>query len=334
MEKLKKLNDICTILFKEDDNYFELSNAIDDLNQLFYETSKIDAGSNAAREDIYLPTGKAIGAFWAAMCVKEMMRTKQFIKGIYKGIKAAQERFEGEPIHVLYAGTGPFATLAVPFTSLFSPREINFTFLEINPESIRLLNNVINTLNIKNYINEIVLCDAAEYKYNKSKPIHMLITETMLNALQKEPQVAITMNLVPQMLKDGILIPQNIRIEAALLNPKKDNYRMAGAKDYDGKCYQIIDTVFDFNKETARQSCGTFPEMELDIPDNIEAGYNELCLLTNIQIFDNVYLANWQCSLNLPKRIMQLKQDAAPINKVSFQYILNKSPGFNFKVVS
>lgn len=330
---MEKLKDICAILLKEDDNYLELSSAVDGLNRLFYKTSKIDAESDAARENIYLPTGKAIGPFWAAMCVKEMMRTKQFIKGIYKGIKAAQERFAGGPIHVLYAGTGPFATLAFPLTSLFSPREINFTFLEINPESVRLLNNVIEALNIKSYLNEIVLCDAAEYKHDKSRPIHMLIIETMLNALQKEPQVAITMNLMPQMPENGILIPQNIKIEAALLNPRKDIDRMTGDEDYDGKCYQIIDTVFELNKETARQVRDAFPEIELDIPD-IEAGYNQLCLLTNIQIFGDVYLTNWQCSLNLPQRILQLKQDSAPINKVSFQYTLNKSPGFDFKVIS
>lgn len=109
---------------------------------------------------------------------------------------------------------------------------------------------------------------------------------------------------------------------------------MTGAKNYDGKCYHIMDTIFELNKETAYKSCSTFPKVEIDIPNNIEAGYKELCLFTNIQIFNDVYLTNWQCSLNLPKKIIQLNQEVTPINKVSFQYNVTKNPGFDFKIIS
>lgn len=329
----KKLKQICEIFLKEENDYPELVNAINDLNQIFYEASQIEPESSIVQQAIYLPKGKAIGTLWAAMCVKEIMRTKQFIKGIYKGIKAAQKTFQGEPIHILYAGTGPFATLAIPLTSFFIPEEISFTFLEINPESIRLLHNVISALNVQKYINDVVLCDATEYKHDKSKPIHMIITETMLNALQREPQVAITMNLVPQMLKGGILIPQNIKIEAELLNPKKNMDRMMGNPEYDGKCYHVIDTIFELNKETVYEYCDTFPKIEINIPNNIESGYRELSLFTNIEIFNDIYLTNWQCSLNLPKKVLQLNQEATPIRNISFQYTISENPGFHFEVI-
>jgi predicted RNA methylase len=333
MHTAEQLKKICEVLLEEKTDYAQLSKAIDDLNKLFYEASKLEDNTGIVRNDIFLPTGKAIGTLWAAMCVKEMMRTKQFIRGIYEGIKAARQKFHGKPIHILYAGTGPFATLVIPLTTLYSSMEINFTFLEINPESIKLLNNVVEALHVEEYVNEIILCDAAEYKHYNKKPIHMIITETMLNALQKEPQVAITLNLVPQMLKGGILIPQNIKIEAALLNPQKNIDRMLGAKDYNGKCYHILDTIFELNKDTENNS-GLFPEVEISIPQNIEDGYKELCLFTTIQIFDDVYLSSWQCSLNMPKLIMQLDQENNLINKVGFKYLIKENPGFSYRVIS
>lgn len=334
MEDYKSnLKNLCAIFLKEENDYSELTKAINALNQLFCEASKLEAETEEAREDIYLPAGKAIGTFWAAMCVKEIMRTKNFLKGIYKAIKAAQKSFPETPIHILYAGTGPFATLVIPLTSLFSPQEINFTFLEINPESIRLLNNVVATLQLEDYINQVVMCDAAEYKHDENKPVHIIISETMQNALQKEPQVAITLNLLPLLPENGILIPQNIKIEAALLDSKRNAARMTGSSDYDGKCLHIIDTIFELNKDSGYHSNSSFPKAQVDIPYGLDAGYKELCLLTTIQVFDDVYLTHWQCSLNMPKKIMLLEQESIPVQKVSFQYEISNNPGFIFKVL-
>ncbi len=334
MEDYKsKLKNLCEIFLKEENDYSELTKAINDLNQLFCEVSKLEAETEEARENIYLPTGKAIGTFWAAMCVKEIMRTKNFLRGIHKAIKTAQKRFPETPIHILYAGTGPFAALAIPLTALFSPQEIKFTFLEINPESVRLLHNVIAALKLEEYINQIVICDAAEYKHDKNKPVHIIISETMQNALQKEPQVAITLNLLPLLPEKGILIPQNIKIEAALLDPKRNADRMIGTDDYDGKCFHTLDMIFELNKDSGYCNGSSFPEVQVDISQDLDAGYRELCLLTTIQVFEDVYLTHWQCSLNMPKKIMRLDQESTPVKKVSFQYEMSRNPGFILKIL-
>lgn len=339
---IEKLRAITEILLKPEDDYTELPQAINDLFSMFLSTSHLDVDDSQNREHVYLSKGKAIGTTWAAMCVKEFMRTKYFIKGLYAGIKAAQEKFPNTKIHILYAGTGPFATLAIPMTTVFTSEEINFTFLEINPVSIQFLEKTISAFHAENYVNAIIQCDATTYQTDKSKPIHIVLTETMQNALQKEPQVAITMNLVPQMLPDGILIPQNIKIDATLINPKKNVERLTNPDFGNQKYYHTIKTIFDLNNETSALypierilgiSSYSFPEVIVKLPSDIDPEYKELCLFTNIQVFGDIELTNWQCSLNLPKKLMNINQQTISSDKISFQYVINDKPGFQYKFV-
>lgn len=236
------------ILLKSEDDYGEMKKETDDL---LVSVSGLQENDENSRKDYYLPKGKAIGTFWAGMCIKEFMRTKKFVWGVFLGIKRAKEKFPNRKIHILYAGTGPFATLIVPLTTVFTSREVECTLLEINPDSIENLRKIIKDFEIEEYINDIVQCDATEYKVDKDKPIHMVITETMQRALKKEPQVAITLNLVPQMEESGILIPQNISIEEGLLDPKRDMERMMGIEGADKDYCYILKKIFELNSDTA-----------------------------------------------------------------------------------
>jgi predicted RNA methylase len=334
-----ELYDITQVLLKPDDNFEEITPAINNLNKLFLDLTNLDLNESRNRENIYLPNGKAIGTSWAAMCLKEILRTKYFIRGFYKAIKAAQKKFPNQKINILYAGTGPFATLAIPLTSIFSSAEISFTFLEINPESINLLEKIIEKLEIEQYIKKIVMCDAAKYIADEDTPIHMIITETMQNALQKEPQAAITMNLVPQMVDGGILIPQNINITAGIMNEKLNTERMLDSSGVKKHCYHTLGSIFELNKNITQVEVKSnipnskdliFPSIELEIPKNLEPGYNKLYLFTAIQVFEDVVLTDWQCSLNIPKKIMDITPQ--PIEKISFQYIISDKPGFIYSI--
>ena len=326
----KKLKELSEILLKVEDDYGELMDTINSLYQLLYETSQFEANENTSKEDIYLPHGKAIGPYWAAACVKELMRTKYFLRGIYKGILEAKQRFPSQPLHIVYAGTGPFATLALPFTTLFSPEEISFTLLEINPRSIHFLSNIIDAFEIQPYISDVILCDASEYQLDKTKPIHMIISETMQNALQKEPQAAITLNLVPQMEEGGILIPQNIKVDAALMHPKKNMERMTSLGEYHDTYYFVLGTLLELNQKTKK----SFPSIVLNIPHSLEPGFEELYLFTTLQIFEDVYLTPWQCSLTLPKKLMSLKQNENSVHQLTFQYVIDETPGFIYSASS
>lgn len=293
--------------------------------------------SEACRKEYYLPKGKAIGTVWAGMCVNEFLRTKKFIRGTFQGIKRAQEIFDDRPIHIVYAGTGPFGTLIIPLTTVFSSEEVKFTLLEINPHSIENLKNVIKAFEVEEYIEEIVQCDAVEYKADKTKPIHMVVTETMQRALKKEPQVAITLNLVPQMEDGGILIPQNITVEAGLLDPKRDIEKMMGVEGADRDYYYQLNKIFELNKNMVaveKKEAYLFPEVEVEIPNDIEKRYRRLGLFTNIQVFEEERLTYNQCSLNMLHKIIDINWGHNTVKKVSFQYVINDSPRFIYKLLT
>lgn len=336
----ERLKQITLALMDPNDHYPAITEATNDLYRLFTEVSGMEAEEQQNRESLFLSQGKAIGTTWAALCIKEILRTKRFIRGLYLGIKAARQRFPGETIRVLYAGTGPFATLAIPLTTVFTSAEVQFTFLEINPGSTGLLKKVINTFGIQAYVNEIIETDALSYRMDREKPHHVVITETMQNALQKEPQVGITRNLVPQMEPKAIFIPENIVIEAVLLDPRKNRDRMMG-DDISGRdCYRVLGKVFEVNRETMAidEQSGShiqdefhFPEVEIEIPAEIASGYRQLCLCTRIDVFAGERLDYWQCSLTLPKLIMDLEQHKPRVKRMGFQYVTGKNPGFRWR---
>lgn len=333
----EKLKEIVEILLKKEDNYEKIKKACDDLYTLFLEASGLKEEEEENRKHYYLPQGKAIGTFWAGACVKEFLRTKRFIRGVFCGIKRAKKKFLNEQIHILYAGTGPFATLMIPLTTVFTSEEVKFTLLEVNPNTIENLKQVIKAFEAEEYVEEIVECDAAEYKVKKEKPIHMVVTETMQNALKNEPQVSITLNLVPQMEKDGILIPQNISIEAVLLDPKRDTERMMGVEGAEKDFYYPLKTIFELNKEnpeySGRKEKCCFLEKEVELPYGLEERYRRLSLFTNIQVFEEEELSYNQCSLTMPYKVMDIDWKKNDIKKLSFQYVINEKPGFVCKKI-
>ncbi|AKA68909.1 hypothetical protein [Clostridium scatologenes] len=331
----EELNRITGLLLKKEDNYVEIKKAADDLYHLFVTVSGLDEDDEACRKDYYLPKGKAIGTVWAGMCVKEFMRTKKFVRGVFLGIKCAKEKFPNRKINILYAGTGPFATLMLPLTTIFSSSEVGFTLLEINLHSIESLRKVIKTFKVEEYVEKIVQCDAAEYKVDRDKPIHMIVTETMQNGLKKEPQVAITLNLLPQMEQGGILIPENVVIKAGLLDPKRDMDRMMGVEEADKDYYYPLHKIFELNKKTIeikKDDNNCFPKVETQMPEYAAKRYKRLSLFTDIQVFEEEKLTYMQCSLNMPLKVIDIDWINKPVKRVSFQYNMCENPGLICKV--
>jgi len=76
-----------------------------------------------------------------------------------------------------------------------------------------------------------------------------------------------------------------------------------------------------------------FPNVEIELPkDIIEVGYNQLNLFTTIQVFEDEVLTNWQCSLNLPQKIMNMDCEYSIIEKVKFKYQIAQKPGFQVTI--
>ena len=160
-----------------------------------------------------IPGGIALSSADAAICLNDQLRTSRFIKGTYIAIKELLHRFPNQKINILYAGCGPYAPLLLPLLPFFNKEDIRVTLLDINAASIQSVKELMSILDLRDYIHDIIQTDAVKYKQPELHPLHLVITETMFHALIREPQVAITANLAPQITKNGILIPEEIKLD-------------------------------------------------------------------------------------------------------------------------
>ena len=268
-----------------------------------------------SREHIKTAHGNAVGTFWAARCSREVLRTQRFSRALYSSVSQALQQRK-KPVHVLYAGTGPFATLALPVMMMFKPEEVQFTFLEINPESIEKVKQVIDSLDLHDYIKDIHQCDASIWEVS-SPDIDIVISETMYKALKAEPQVAIMLNLAKQLPKETVFLPEEIIVSLCKWNNKD-------------KEPEILAELIRFNKALMYSIINSSPGKNWVFSDQqiqVNLSENEqLYYATDIRVNDGNNL-NWNdSSLNLPEKV---KISFNPgVRSLNCQYSLQGMPGF------
>jgi len=240
---------------------------------------------NATRESA-LPDGAAISARDAALCLREYLRTGRFVKGLCMAVSEARDRFPGERIHILDAGCGPFALLALSLTAWYSTDEIGFTLLEYQSNTLELARRVVSATESDDYLIRAVCGDATRYQCPPGHIPHVVVTETMASALRREPQVAIAANLVPQLAPGGFLVPEGVEVDLALLRPMSIEGQAAPR-------WKAPILRLDAASALTELKCHS-----VRIPE-VRPG-ERFHLLTQIQVFDSIKLALNECSLTLP----------------------------------
>ncbi|MEH3114791.1 methyltransferase domain-containing protein [Pedobacter terrae] len=306
-----------TLLFEE--NYLHIKNAIDQLHLLFAGVTGVHAG-DITDEDIYLPGGIAVSTIKAAHCLRELERTRRFIRGINQAIGHLLNTMPGHTINILYAGCGPYATLLTPLTSRFNATKINFILMDINPDSLNAVKALYEQLGLSDYVIDYVCADATIYKFPHSMRIDMVISETMLNALRKEPQLAIMNNLTPQMHQEAIFIPENISVEA-VLTQWEEEYRHFTIPDYQPK--RIKSGLL---YRASRQFKLPQPVV-VQVPAS--ETHNQLDLFTEITVFGEEVLTAYNCSLTMPLAVCKLENQQEG-KSVTFEYVMSDNPGYTY----
>jgi predicted RNA methylase len=293
-----------------------------ELHKLLSSITNIGAHNVSTDKDIFLPTGKAIGPGGAAHCLLEAYRTAVFVRGIHDAIRQLQTDFPGQRLHILYAGCGPYATLLLPLTSVFKASEIAIHLMDINPISLGAAQSLFATLGLSEYIADTILADASVYETG-GKEYHLMISETMQQALKKEPQVSIMQNLVPQLAENGIFIPQEIKVSAQLLNHKNEmegfvTEGLVPERIHLGDVYAIGQLQLRGHQPTT-----------VAIPPNLDTNHG-LYLMTDITVYGNHHLTAYNCSLNLPVRILNANEHTG--RAITFRYETGSVPGFRHEL--
>jgi hypothetical protein len=277
--------------------------------------------------------------------VLDSARTTKFLRGVRTAIDEAQRRFPGQTIHLFYAGCGPFAPLLLPLATVLTPGQVQFTLADVHPRSLQHAQRIVEALNLSAFVREYLVCDATVYDHGQGPPIHILVIEAMQRALANEPQVALTMNLVPQMSPSGILIPERITLTAALadINAEILGYPTEGAAPgvCDGSQARRERVVLGVLFEVSVDAIRSYERRPFD-DDSLECisartvtakpratGSQQLAVFTNIQVFDSIVLGDYDSGLTYPAMLPERDPAAAP-GSISFVYRLGRKPGLDY----
>lgn len=293
--------------------------AVNQLYELFSEMTGI--GISDFQEDIYLSNGKAVSVSSAAHCLLEMKRTAVFLRGIKKAIDDKIIETESrERISILYAGTGPYATLILPLLHLYRPEEIRIDLLDINEISLSSAVGLIQKIGYSDFISGVICADACTIQ--SSRKYDIIISETMQACLKKEPQLAIMQNLIPQMNIGGVFIPEEISIDAYLTDPKTEHNRLiAPDPEKSARPRIFLGNVFRVDKENLKTEN---LKNTLLLPASQDL-FPELKLFTSIRVYADEMLGENNCSLNLPLKYYDFRAQKG--TSVQLWYEQGATPG-------
>ncbi|MEZ4778778.1 MAG: hypothetical protein R2786_05275 [Flavobacteriaceae bacterium] len=334
----KNLSEISSVLLHNKSSFGETFQALKSYKALLQKATSLDFDIEESRDNIYTDSGKAIGPSWANLCVDDMQRTQKFCSGLYKAVVKKRSANPNQKVHILYAGTGPFATLILPLTTVFTSSEITFTLLEINTKSFHALQETLAYFEIEEYISKLENVDATTY-HLPSKSIDIVVVEAMMFSLKGEHQVPIVYNLIKQLPNETILIPEDITLYLLAVNSERRHYNKITTEAPIAYCKRL-GTLFKLNKDEIRQNSDSFfeafpfyefEETSIEIPKNIVQNYNELHVETRITIFDDEILEIDESGLTVLDKIHQFKSMMQPSKYLVSKYMCGQNPGLYFR---
>lgn len=151
--------------------------------------------------------------------VKDIYRVKAFIRGLDQ---ALQERLAGrpqQPLHLVYPACGPFAPLLIPLLGYYQQKDIGadqlqVTLIDLQPGAVKVLNQLVDDLEIGDYIADILCLDVMDYRPRQS--IDILVLEALQHGLTREGHLSFARYLGQFLSPDAIMIPERISVHASL----------------------------------------------------------------------------------------------------------------------
>ena len=264
----------------------------------------------------------------AAMCADDYMRTIMFLRGLHDAVVERLKRISGRPLRVLYAGCGPYATLAVPLMTLFPAEDVSVSLLDMNPVSIDSARSLVETLGLDAHVSGFLTGDAATYIIPLQDRPDVVVAEVMQNCLRNEPQVAVARNLLRQ-TPDALMVPEEIGIELELADMAPGFEATPGNNGTERARRERIPLgrVFTLDREHIAEwegICDTeLPAGTLSLP-HIDACYKPM-LFTTIRTFGDHMLRDYDSGLTIPVPLESVAI-AEPGDTIRFRYLLGAEP--------
>lgn len=326
---MQSIEQLSAILLDHTAEATAVNGACVELYDLFVRAASVTAdaacGTAPSRR---LTVGLALSPDLAAQCLLDGPRTAAFVRGSLRAIQEAERRFAPSVIEVLYAGTGPFAPLAFLLMPFLDPANVRFTLLDVNEASARSVDALAGALGASEYVREVVRGDAITYQH--PAPLHVVISETMQRTLREEPFVAILRNLRPQLAAGGVVVPERVTIELALLDAESQQRRWQGEPgpvemEDRGVVFQV-----DAKGEIPFEAPTT-----ITVPCEASGGGGAkwLALVTRIRVHGDEVLNPYASGLTIPEILWPL----SPLTRdttIEFKYEAGLHPQIGWRVTS
>ena len=323
-----RLKKICDTLISDESSWIIRKQALEQLHELFVEFGALDVqDGNYSHRDKRLATGKAIAPTWAAMCIFDIARTRQFVLGLRAAISDCL-LLKQRRLRVLDAGCGPYGLLSILAAIYFTEEDVHFTLLDIFEENISSARLLVKAFSLEDRF-EFICADALSYQWPDDEPLDIVVTETMNAALSKEPQVAITLQLAPQLLPDGIFIPERIELSLVWAHGKAPATTMA--EQSEGIVYEPLGTILELTKFSSREQV-MHPRLKtVELPTGFQAA-QKLELHSSIRVYKQHCINHNQSAISLPKVIKFEQGGPVAGDSLVFQYRITSEPGISVEV--
>jgi hypothetical protein len=326
------LKNVAAILLSEETDFGELKSVLDQWKGTMVSHQHLNLEDPKYNDNVYLSEGKAIATRWAAMCLDDLVRTKHFVRATKKAVDSILDKRPGSSVNLMYVGTGPFATLVLPLTEIYTPEQLQFDLIEVNTESFDILKSTFNSFGLNAYVRQMYLTDATQFKVEKND-VDILLVECLQHALAREPQVKIVENLVPQLKEDVILIPEDITLKLVLINTKaQEEFMMNLEPGVKIDFYKTVDTVFSLNKKAILKNDMQYDERTNLFTEEQITTHNRISILTEMHLFKDEKLTYNQSGLTIPWNIADYTADS-PVYGVKTQYETGTDPHLEVKLI-
>lgn len=155
--------------------------------------------------------GPVLSTQQAAGCIFDRARVHKFLLGIHTAMQDIWSKQPDLCIHILYCGCGPYATQLTPLTSLYTPEQVQFHLVDINPISLDIVQDLYTKLGISDYIASVHQEDCCTWTIPNDMTIHIVTSETMVAGLEDETQIPIMQNIIPQ-IGNAAFVPESIDV--------------------------------------------------------------------------------------------------------------------------
>ncbi|ACB77531.1 methyltransferase domain-containing protein [Opitutus terrae] len=284
-----------------------------------------------------LPAGRAISPVGAARCLWEHRRTAVFLRAVDEALRCMRARFPGETLHVLEAGCGPLAPLALPFALRYPRDQVVFTLLDVHPLAIECARRLADQLGVRDSIRAFVVADATRVRFAEADRPHLIACEVLQHALMKEPQVAATLNLAPQLRPGGCFLPEYIDVQAGLFDVGEHYAPPAAGLTDDAIASRGLTPLGSaFSLEAAavhrlhERAPGRLTGGTVLVPAHHRTR-TPLHLFTHLRVFGRHTLRDFESSLNLPQRVNYPAALAERGGELAFDYEISTQPGLRVR---